>query len=261
MTLFFHEMRRSRLSLIIWSAALSYMLLICVVIYPEMKSQMGELGDMFADMGAFSDAFGMEMLIGGDFLSYFALECGEVLGIGGAIFAAIAGIGSLSKEQRDRTAEMLLTQPLTRARVVTQKLLSVLCQIAVLNFVTVSVSLIGILAIGENPNAKKLALIFLSYFLLQIEIALICFGISAFIRRGAIGIGLGISLAFYFINIIANISEEVELLKYATPFAYTDAAYILENGALDWKYLIIGGVLTLLGGLFAYARYTKKDIL
>ena len=55
MTLFFHEMRRSRLSLIIWSAALSYMLLICVVIYPEMKSQMGELGDMFADMGAFSE--------------------------------------------------------------------------------------------------------------------------------------------------------------------------------------------------------------
>ena len=50
MTLFFHEMRRSRLSLIIWSAALSYMLLICVVIYPEMKSQMGELGDMLPDI-------------------------------------------------------------------------------------------------------------------------------------------------------------------------------------------------------------------
>ena len=57
MTLFLHEMRRSRLSLIIWSAALSFMLLICVIIYPEMKEQMGELSDMFANMGAFSDAF------------------------------------------------------------------------------------------------------------------------------------------------------------------------------------------------------------
>ncbi len=261
MTLFFHEMRRSRLSLIIWSVALSYMLLICVVIYPEMKSQMGELGDMFADMGAFSDAFGMEMLIGGDFLSYFALECGEILGIGGAIFAAIVGIGSLSKEERDRTAELLLTQPLTRAKVVTQKLLSVLCQIIVLNIATIGVSLVGILAIGENPDAKKLALVFLSYFLLQIEIALICFGISSFIRRSAVGIGLGISLAFYFINIVANISKEVEFLKYATPFAYTDASYILKNSAIDWKYLIIGGTLALFGGLFAYARYTKKDVL
>ena len=261
MTLFFHEMRRSRLSLIIWSVALSYMLLICVVIYPEMKSQMGELGDMFADMGAFSDAFGMEALIGGDFLGYFALECSEVLGIGGSMFAAIAGISALSKEQRERTAEMLLTQPLTRARVVTMKLLSVISQVIVLNIATVGTSLVGIVAIGEAPDAKKLALIFLSYFLLQLEIALICFGISAFIRRGAIGIGLGISLAFYFINIIANISEDVEFLKYATPFAYTDASYVLENSALDWKYLIIGGVLALLGGLFAYARYTRKDIL
>lgn len=261
MTLFLHEMRRSRLSLMIWSAALSFMLLICVIIYPEMKEQMAELGDMFANMGAFSDAFGMEMLTGGDFLGYFSLECGEILGIGGAIFAAIAGIGALAQEQRDRTAELLLTQPISRVRIVTLKLLSVLAQLIILNLAVVGVTLIGIAAVGEQADAGKLALLFASYFALQVQISLLCFGISAFLRRGGIGIGLGLSLGFYFINLLANLSEDVKFLKYATPFAYTDGNYILEHTALEWQYLIIGAVIAAIGITAAYWKYTKKDIL
>ena len=261
MTLFLHEIKRSRLSLIIWTAALSFMLLICVVIYPEMKAQMSELGDMFADMGTFSDAFGMEMLTSGDFLGYFALECGEVLGMGGAVFAAIVGIGALSKEQRDRTAELLLTQPITRAFIVTQKLFAALSQIFVLNLIVDLITVIGILVIGESADAQKLFWVLFSYFIMQIEVCLICFGISAFLNRGGIGIGIGISMCFYFLNIIANISDEVEFLKYLSPFAYTDANYILEHGILDWKFVIIGSAFAIFGTLAAYAKYTKKDIL
>lgn len=261
MTLYLYELRRSRLSLIIWSAALSFMLLVCVVIYPEMKGQMDQLGDMFANMGAFSDAFGMDMLMGGDFLGYFSMECGEILGIGGAIFAAIAGISALSKEQRDRTAELLLTQPLSRAHVVTSKLLAVLSQLLILNLCVIGITLCGIAAIGEQVNVGKLTVLFLAYFALQVEIALLCFCISAFLRRGGIGIGLGLSLGFYFLNLLANLSEEVEFLRYATPFAYTNGTYILEHGAIEWKYLIIGAVLAVLGVIVAYAKYRKKDIL
>ena len=36
----------------------------------------------------------------------------------------------------------------------------------------------------------------LAYFFLQVELAGICFGISAFLRRGSIGIGLGIATAY-----------------------------------------------------------------
>lgn len=261
MTLYLHELRRSRLSLIIWSAALCFMMLVCVIIYPEMKGQMDELGDMFANMGAFSDAFGMEMLIDGDFLSYFTLECGEVLGLGGAIFAAIAGIGALAKEQHDRTAELLLTQPLSRAHVVTAKLLAVLTQLLVLNLCVVAVTLGSIAAIGETVDAGKLALVLGAYFALQLEIALLCFGISAFLHRRGIGIGLALSLGFYFLNILSNITQQTEFLRYATPFAYTNGSYILENAAIEWKYLIIGMTLALIGTVAAYARYLKKDIL
>ena len=96
MTLFFHELKRGRLSLAIWSVAIAFMLGVCVIIYPEMSSQMGDISEMFADMGSFSAAFGMDQINFGEFMGYFGIECGNVLGLGGAFFAAILGISALA---------------------------------------------------------------------------------------------------------------------------------------------------------------------
>ena len=96
MTLCLHELRKSRVMLIVWSAALSFMLGMCILIYPEMSSQMNEVSDMFADMGSFSSAFGMDQVNFGEFMGFFAIECGNTLGIGGVLFAALAGITAIS---------------------------------------------------------------------------------------------------------------------------------------------------------------------
>ena len=122
MTVFLHELRSNRLALIIWSLAIAYMLGICVIIYPEMASQMEDISTMFADMGSFTEAFGMDQLNFGEFMGYFGVECGNVLGLGGALFASIIGASALAKEEKDRTAEFLLTHPLSRKRIITEKL-------------------------------------------------------------------------------------------------------------------------------------------
>ena len=89
MTIFKHELRQGRVSLIIWTAAISFMLGICVIIYPEMSAQMEDVSAMFADMGSFSQAFGMDRINFGEFIGFFGVECGNVLGLGGAFFAAL----------------------------------------------------------------------------------------------------------------------------------------------------------------------------
>ena len=133
MTVFLHELRMNRIALIIWSGAIAFMLGVCVLIYPEMSAQMGDLGAMFSEMGAFSDAFGMDQLNFGEFLGYFAIECGNVLGLGGALFAATLGSSALAKEEREHTAEFLLTHPVSRTQVLTEKLFAVLTQVLILN--------------------------------------------------------------------------------------------------------------------------------
>ena len=260
MTLFLHEIKRNKLSLIIWTAAISFMLGVCVIIYPEMASEMEELSDMFSNMGAFSNAFGMDQLQFGEFTGYFVIECGNTLGIGGALFAAILGVNALSKEERDHTADFLLSHPISRARAITEKLISVIVQIVVMNIVIAFVCAGTMLIIDVDVKWKTIALLLLSYLILQIEIAAITFCISAFLKKGGLGLGIGVSLGFYFINILANISEDIEFLKYLTPFAYVDGSHIINEGNIESKYLIIGAVVSTVALVIAYKRYTSKDI-
>ncbi len=260
MTLFFHELRQGRLSLLLWTLGISFFLGVCILIYPEMSSQMSEVSNIFADMGSFSAAFGMDQLNFGEFKGYFGIECGNVLGIGGALFSALLGISALAGEEKGHTAEFLLTHPISRSRVVLSKLSAVFTQILLLNAAVALVSVGTILLIGEQISPKGLSLLLLAYLLLQLEIAAITFGLSAFLRKGGLGLGLGLAVAFYFFNLIANLTESAEFLKYLTPFGYTDSAYILNNHALEGKYLLVGLLLSAVSLLLGFRHYCKKDI-
>ncbi len=260
MTLFKHELKQGKNALIIWTVAIAFMMAACVLIYPQMGDQMDELGQSFANMGSFSQAFGMDKINFGEFIGFFCTECGNVLGLGGALFAALLGISVLSKEEKEGTAEFLLTHPVSRKNVITQKLLAVMAQLVIMNVVVIAISSVSMLIVDVSADKKTLALLFLAYFLMQVEIGAITFGISAFIKSGGIGIGLGLATVFYFLNIIANLMEETKFLKYITPFGYTDGADIIIEKALQLKYLSVGIVFTALGIICGYVKYMKKDI-
>lgn len=147
-------------------------------------------------------AFGMDKINFGEFIGFFGVECGNVLGMGGALYAALLGISALAKEEREHTV----------------------------------------------------------YFLLQIEIAAITFGASAFIQRSGSGFGLGLAAIFYFMNIVSNLMDETKFLKYITPFAYTESSDIILDEALNGRYLAVGMVFTLVGIGVAFWQYRKKDI-
>ena len=103
-------------------------------------------------------------------------------------------------------------------------------------------------------------LLHLAYFLLCLELAGICFGISAFLRKNSAGLGLGIAALLYATNLIANITESAKFLKYITPYGYCDGAEIVSSGSLDGTKIAIGLCLGLIGVIAAFLRYTKKDI-
>ena len=129
-----------------------------------------------------------------------------------------------------------------------------------MNIIIYALAVGCIAAVGEVIPWKELSLFHLAYYLLQVELAGICFGISAFLRKGSVGIGLGIAAMMYFLNLIANIADVAEFLKYITPFGYCEGADIVSNGSLDSTLVIIGVVIGIVGIIIAYLKYTKKDI-
>ena len=62
-----HELKEGRITLLIWTAVIAFMLSLCILIYPEMEMQMGDVSSIFAKMGGFSAAFGMDRLNFGEF--------------------------------------------------------------------------------------------------------------------------------------------------------------------------------------------------
>lgn len=260
MTLVKHELKQGKISFLIWTASIGFLLAICIFLFPEMKGQMDSVNDMFASMGSFTEAFGMDRLNFGTLIGFYAVECGNVLVLGGAFFAALCAVGILSKEEKDKTAEFLLTHPVSRKRIITEKLIAVLLQITAMNLMIYALAVGAIAAVGEEIPWKEISLMHLAYYLLQVELAGICFGISAFLRKGSAGVGLGIAAMMYFLNLIANIADVAEFLKYITPFGYCEGADIVANGRLDGAMVAIGVVMGIGGIVIAYLKYTKKDI-
>lgn len=260
MILMKHELRQGWKTLAIWTVSIGFFVAICVFLYPEMKGQMEGINEMFASMGAFTAAFGMDELNFGTFLGFYSVECGNILGLGGAFFASMTAVNMLAKEEKDRTAEFLLAHPIGRIRIIFEKLVAVLIQMILLNAIVFVLAIVSIVLSGETIPWKEIGLLHTSYFLVQLELAGVCFGISAFLRHSGLGIGFGLATAMYFLNIVANISEKAEFLKYITPFGYADGANIIEKAALDGKLILPGMVCAALVILVGFCKYARKDI-
>ena len=260
MTIIRHELKQNRISLLVWTLAIGFLLAVCVFMFPQMKGEMDAVSDIFASMGGFSEAFGMDRINFGSLLGFYAVECGNILGMGGAFFASLCAVSVLAKEEKDRTAEFLLTHPVSRIKIITHKLISVLLQIVIMNTAVYVISVASIALIGEAVPFKEITLLHTAYLLLQIELAGICFGISAFLHRGTLGVGLGTAIMMYFLNLIANISDSAEFLKYITPFGYANGADIAANACLDTGLIMLGMLYAVVGIAAAYLKYSKKDI-
>ena len=260
MTIVKHELRQGRVSFWVWTGAIGALMAACVFFFPEMKAEMEGINRLFASMGFFTAAFGMDKLNFGTLIGFYAVECGNVLGLGGAFYASLCAVSSLAKEEKDRTAEFLLTHPVSRAWIVAQKLVAVLIQSAAMNLLIFALSAASIAAIGEQIPWKELGLLHLAYAILQWELAGVCFGLSAFIRKGSAGVGLGMALVMYCLNLIANIAKPARFLKWITPFGYCEGGDIVANGSLDGAKIAVGAALCAVGIALAFARYTNKDI-
>lgn len=258
--IFKHELKQSAKAMGLWTACIAAFMAMCIFMFPSMRGEMDKVGEMFASMGGFSAAFGLDRLNFGSMIGFYATECGNILGLGASMFAALAGVSSLSKEENDHTAEFLLTLPVSRSSVIGAKVLSLIVQICVLNIVCTLIAMASIWAIGETVEWNTLILLNLSYLLVHIELGCIGVAISSFCTRTNAGVGIAMAVVLYFVNIVANISPDAKALKYITPFAYAEGADIIEKANLDWCLAGIGIALSVVSICIAFARYSSRDI-
>jgi hypothetical protein len=142
----------------------------------------------------------------------------------------------------------------------TSSYLAVLLQVTALNLIVYAVAVGSIAAVGETIPWKELNLLHLAYYLMQLVLVGICFGLSAFLRGGSVGLGIGIAVGLYFLNLIANITEKAAVLKHFTPFGFCDGAEIVSSGTLEAGWIAVGLAVGAACVLAAFLYYPRKDI-
>ena len=116
-----YEWKSSLKSLIIWTLSVGIMGFVCILLFKSMESNMADMAESFASMGAFSEAFGMNTLSIASAKGFFATEIGTIHALGGSMFAASIATVILSKEEDGHTAEFTFTLPVSRWKVIVLK--------------------------------------------------------------------------------------------------------------------------------------------
>lgn len=259
MTIFKKELRSGAVSFLAWSAVIGGLMAVCVGMYPSMAGSMGDVSDLFAGMGNFSAAFGLDKLQFGTTLGFYGTECGNILGLGGALYAAVTAMGLLAGEEGGHTAEFLLTHPVSRLRVCMEKLAALAAMILGLNLICLTCGAGGIAIIKESVEWGKLLRYHGTLLLMHLEIGALCFGLSAFLRRGGLGLGMGLAALLYFAGILINLDSGLDWLRFFTPYYYADAARVFAREAIAGP-MAAGCTLGVLGAGAGLWWYGRKDI-
>ncbi len=264
MNIFHYEFQMKRKSILLWSLSLVGFFIFYMAFFPTLvqDSQAFEsIMDSFPEellsaMGLNKD-LSLASLIG-----YFSLTF-TLIQLGLGIQSANYGFSILSEEERELTADFLMTKPVSRSRIFWSKFFAA-CLSLLITAVIVGVG--GIISIGvfNGGEAYKLShvlLLFASVPIFQLIFLSLGMVISLFFRkvRSVLSLSMGLVIGLYVVNSMKGILDS-NLLGYFTPFHYFEPGDIMRDGtynlSLLWISILIIGV-SLFG---SYILYKRRDI-
>lgn len=255
-----YELKSGLKSFLIWTLAVGGMGFVCLILFKSMEASMEGMAENFASMGSFSQAFGMDILSIATPTGYFATEIATIHALGGSIFAASIATVILSKEEDGHTAEFTFTLPVTRAKVVFVKGITVLINLVLFTLICGVLYYIGFTIIGETNPGNDFFIYMVTQLLMNIEIAAICFLLSAISKKNKIGVGIGVAMILYIVDLMARVIPDLKEIIMITPFSYSNAAEIFSGTADSQIAIIVGVIVILVLGVSAFQFYTHRDL-
>jgi ABC-2 type transport system permease protein len=262
MNIFWHELKANLKSLLIWSGILTLLIIIAVAKFsafagnPEMLEILDTMPD--ALMESFNmRAFNLTTLTGfyGLMFVYFGLM--------GAIAAAMWGSDIISKEERDKTVEFSLVLPVSRSKIITAKAMAALVNCIAFVLITWGVSIVAVQTYSPDRafynflSLEMQAMLIIELIFLAVGLLLGC-AMKRYKRASSTAIS--IILVTYFLSILTSIQEDLDFLKYLTPFKYFDALDLFQNSQMNTTSLLLSAAIIIICIAVAYLTYNRRDL-
>ncbi len=263
MNIYVHEFKTIFRSVITWSIAIFAVMLLYMSVFSSFAADAEIFNDMMAEFPPeLLAAFGMDNLDLSTVLGYFTIITlfAQVLV---AIQAANYGFGLVSIEERELTADFLLTRPVGRPKILTSKLLAALTGLAITNAVVwiSSFVLLGIFSDGRPYDTGILVLLLLTVTFIQLFFLTVALLISLFKKkiRNVTPYSMGLVFGLYVLAAFSGMAGETPI-ENITPFKHFEANYIVANGAFDTPLIFLSFALIVISVVGSYILYSRRDI-
>ncbi|MDC0558840.1 ABC transporter permease [Candidatus Izimaplasma bacterium] len=263
MNIYKFELKMLIKSMVVWSLGISAGLMFYVSFYPLMATDTDAFNQLMADFPPeFLAFFGM----GGELsfsslIGYFVLTFGMIQ-IPIAIQAANYGLNMLSVEERELTADFLLSKPIKRSTIFFSKLLASLTSLTVVN-IAVSISSITILLIFQDETLPWKAIILLLSSTVFFQLFFVGTGmlISVSVKkiRSVMPFSMALGFGLYIINSLGEMFTS-NLFKVFSPYGHFKPGYIIVEGSYHIGFTIVS-FCVIIGTLVAsYFLYLRRNI-
>ncbi len=252
-------------SLLIWSCILIGMFLIVFLIYPyiitdDTVKNLDDMMEVFPpellktfnmDISSINTAYGWLKTEGFMFV---------LLIVG--FYSSFLGSNILLKEENDKTIEYLESLPIKRNQILTNKIIVGIIYIISLVLIIGLFNYIALLITGDF-NQKQYLLLSITPLFIALPLFSINLFISTFLHKmkKTVGISLGLVFIFYLLNVLSDISKNVEFLKYFSIYSLADIRKVILDISINPVNIIISVVITILFISGSYFRYNKKELL
>jgi ABC-2 type transport system permease protein len=255
-----HDIRRSFL---LWSAGLAGMAALMVSVYPTVHDNPA-LNDLVKH---YPDALKGVVGFGGavDYATpagYLGAELFSLMVPLLLIIATVAaGSGAVAGEEEQGTMELLLALPVSRRRLVAEKLAAMAVEVAGLGAVLWASLWVGALVIDMHISAAHLAAATGGAVLVAILFGAAATAVGAFSgrRARAIGITSAVAVTSYLINALAPLADALGKLRHVSPFFYYADSDPLRRGlSLTDTAVLVAAICAV--SVFAMIAFERRDL-
>lgn len=262
--MFKREMKINLKSFIIWTSILIGLFLVVFLVYPSIVNNdtmqmMDEMMKIFPE--EMLKAFNMDISSIDSAFGWLKTEGFVFVLLITGIYTGILGSNILLKEENDKTIEYLNSVPVTRKKIAISK---ILCGIL---YIVLMVAIVGIfnfvgLSLSGDFDKKTYILLSITPIFSSIVIFALCLFLSTFTHKTkkTLGISLGIVFASYFLNIISEMSESTEFLKYISVFTLADIRNVIIDVSINPVMVILSIIITVIFIFLAVIHYDKKEL-
>jgi ABC-2 type transport system permease protein len=262
-TIFLHEFRSRLKSIIYWSIALVAMILIFLSIFPTFAAQAAIINKALSNFPpALLAAFGMNQADLSTVLGYFSfIFLFTQLCI--AIQAGNYGFGLVSIEETELTADFLVSKPVSRAQILTAKLLAAFTSLVVTDIVVWVTTVAGLMLFngGQKYDSRTVVLLSLSLIVFQLFFMSLGLVISLLVKRirSVTPYSLGLGFGMYVLSAFSGL-EGVSVLELLTAFKHFDPNYIIQHAAFDTPLVLLDVAVIVVSLVLSYWLYLRRDI-